>query len=186
MSDVPTTLADTAQARKQKLLALRKRKQLHDSGAPATADGATGDPAPNGQDDEAFRFRNYDPETGQARKHARTQEQDTVEHQVDGMAERVLEQDQLTRAQELDLTNIQPKRANWDLKRDLDRKLAKLKPKTDLAISQLIRTRLQAQKQSSKQGEQTMPEGAAELVAAVGAAGNGLAAEDSDEDEDAV
>ena len=73
-----------------------------------------------------------------------------------------------------DLTNIQPKKPNWDLKRDLDRKvrlgsplwrrsssllageaqpapgrrstdaphlsqLTKLKPKTDLAISQLIR-----------------------------------------------
>ena len=39
-----------------------------------------------------------------------------------------------------DLTNIQPKKPNWDLKRDLERKLAKLKPKTDHAISTLIRT----------------------------------------------
>ncbi|KAM0792428.1 hypothetical protein ACM66B_005105 [Microbotryomycetes sp. NB124-2] len=185
MSDVPTTLTDTAQARKQKLLALRKRKQLHDGGgsdsaaAPRpNADGQAGD---DDDDDQVFRFRNYDPETGQARKHARTQDSDTVEHQVEGMADQVIADDQVRRAQELDLSNIQPKRANWDLKRDLDRKLAKLKPKTDMAISQLIRKRLQAQKSASANGD-----GTAELVAAVGVPGthseNGNAGDDSDED----
>ncbi|KAK4053038.1 hypothetical protein OIV83_001773 [Microbotryomycetes sp. JL201] len=176
MSEVPTTLTDTAQARKQKLLALRKRKQLHDG--PAPQPNAHGNNDNNAdEDDQVFRFRNYDPETGQARKHARTDDGDTVEQQVDGMAEQVIADDQVRRAQELDLSNIQPKRANWDLKRDLDRKLAKLKPKTDMAISQLIRKRLQSQKSDSANGQ-----GTAELVAAVGvSAGNG-ADEDSDEE----
>ncbi|BGP13803.1 hypothetical protein JCM10213_006365 [Rhodosporidiobolus nylandii] len=134
------SLQDAAEARKAKLAALKKRKTLHDSGAPTEGDA-------NGADkSEVFKFRNYDPETGTARKHARTEEEDTVEKQVEGLTEKAIAEDQVLRAQELDLTNIQPKKPNWDLKRDLERKLAKLKPKTDLAISQLIRKRLQAQK----------------------------------------
>lgn len=50
---------------------------------------------------EVFRFRNYDPATGGARKHARTEELETVEAQVEGMASRVIAEDELRRAQEL-------------------------------------------------------------------------------------
>lgn len=50
---------------------------------------------------EAFRFRNYDPATGGMRKHARTDEHDTVEKQVEGLAEEVIAQDELTRNQDL-------------------------------------------------------------------------------------
>lgn len=112
-----------------------------------------------------FKFRNYDPETGTARKHARTDDDDTVEKQVEGLAEKAILQDEVQRAQELvshspdctlanpdsplsplvlpapprsphppdclneqDLTNIQPKKPNWDLKRDLDRKVRRGKP----------------------------------------------------------
>jgi coiled-coil domain-containing protein 12 len=39
----------------------------------------------------------------------------------------------------LDLFNIQPKKPNWDLRRDLDKRLEKLKPKTQSAINTLIR-----------------------------------------------
>ena len=39
-----------------------------------------------------------------------------------------------------DLFNIAPKRPNWDLKRELDKKLAKLERKTQESIHTLIRT----------------------------------------------
>jgi hypothetical protein len=39
-----------------------------------------------------------------------------------------------------DLLNIAPKRANWDLKRELEKKTAKLERKTQEAIHTLIRT----------------------------------------------
>ncbi|SGY40196.1 BQ5605_C003g02336 [Microbotryum silenes-dioicae] len=140
-----TPLQDAAEARKAKLAALKKRKTLHDSGAPISfnldLDGDH-DAAPS----DVFQFRNYDPTTGTARKHARTDELDTVEKQVEGLADQVIARDEATRVQELDLTNIQPKKPNWDLKRDLDRKLGRLRHKTDQAISQLIRKRLQAEK----------------------------------------
>lgn len=50
---------------------------------------------------EVFKFRNYDPETGTARKHARVDEDDTVEKQVEGLAEKVIAEDEARRAQEL-------------------------------------------------------------------------------------
>ncbi|TNY21614.1 cwf18 pre-mRNA splicing factor-domain-containing protein [Rhodotorula diobovata] len=137
------SLQEAAEARKAKLAALKKRKAAALSGSESQDQGTAADEA---NDTEAFKFRNYDPETGKARKHARTDEADTVEKQVEGLADQAIAQDEAHRAQELDLTNIQPKKPNWDLKRDLDRKLSKLRPKTDMAISQLIRKRLQAQR----------------------------------------
>ncbi|GAA5996108.1 CCDC12/cwf18 family protein [Rhodotorula paludigena] len=161
------SLQEAAEARKAKLAALKKRKQLHDAGTPADQD--------DGDHHEAFRFRNYDPETGKARKHARTDEDDTVEKQVEGLTDRAIAEDERQRAQELNLTNIQPKKPNWDLKRDLDRKLAKLKPKTDLAISQLIRKRLQAQRGNAEPATD-------ELIAGMDKAGAEADEGQSDED----
>ncbi|GAA6062044.1 hypothetical protein JCM10212_005029 [Sporobolomyces blumeae] len=164
------SLQANADARKEKLAALKKRKTLHDSNS--------ADPAARSDPATSFKFRNFDPETGLARKHAKTDEQDTVEQETHGLADVVIAQDEEVRQQELDLTNIQPKKANWDLKRDLDRKLSKLKPKTELAISQLIRKRLQAQKSA---GGETR---GAEIVAGMDQAVPGAADADSDVDDD--
>ena len=90
--------------------------------------------------------------------------EDTVEHQVDGLAERIIAEDAERRAQDLvscvshaepphvahkhdvpadpavqDLFNIAPKRPNWDLKRELDKKLGKLERKTQESVHTLIR-----------------------------------------------
>ncbi|GAA5989294.1 hypothetical protein JCM10908_001245 [Rhodotorula pacifica] len=164
------SLQEAAEARQAKLAALKKRKTLHDSGNT----GADENDAPAADRGEVFKFRNYDPETGTARKHARTDEDDTVEKQVEGLAEKAILQDEIQRAQELDLTNIQPKKPNWDLKRDLDRKLSKLKPKTEQAIAQLIRKRLQAQRGTSNTEPATD-----ELIAGMDQAG--AAAEEAEE-----
>ncbi|KAL8286625.1 hypothetical protein RQP46_004153 [Phenoliferia psychrophenolica] len=135
------SLQDAAVSRKEKLAMLKKRKELHETNPTAAASTDAGD-----KSSDVFRFRNYDPETGSARKHARMDEDETVEAQVEGLVDKVVAEDEARRAEELDLTNIMPKKPNWDLKRDLDRKLGKLKSKTDQAIAQLIRKRLQAEK----------------------------------------
>ncbi|KAJ3222053.1 Coiled-coil domain-containing protein 12 [Clydaea vesicula] len=49
-----------------------------------------------------------------------------------------------SRIKELDLYNLAPKKADFDLKRDLDKKLEKLEKKTKSSITQLIRERLKA------------------------------------------
>jgi coiled-coil domain-containing protein 12 len=53
-------------------------------------------------------------------------------------------------AVEVDLFSLQPKRPNWDLKRDLEMKLERLKPKTDAAIARLVRERLLLEKKTGK------------------------------------
>ncbi|GAB7348301.1 hypothetical protein MBLNU459_g6281t1 [Dothideomycetes sp. NU459] len=53
----------------------------------------------------------------------------------------------------LDLFKLQPKRPNWDLKRDLDRKLEVLNVRTENAIARLVRERIAgAQAAKKKQG----------------------------------
>lgn len=44
----------------------------------------------------------------------------------------------LDKARRQDLFNIAPKRANWDLKREMEKKLAKLDRKTQEAVHTLI------------------------------------------------
>jgi coiled-coil domain-containing protein 12 len=46
----------------------------------------------------------------------------------------------------IDLFNLQPKRPNWDLKRDVDKKLERLNQRTDMAIAKLIKARIEEQK----------------------------------------
>jgi len=65
---------------------------------------------------------------------------------VAGVADNIIAAHEATRVQELDLINIAPKRVNWDLKRETEKKLAKLERKTQEAIHTLIRQRLAAQK----------------------------------------
>ncbi|KAF9514460.1 hypothetical protein BS47DRAFT_1343021 [Hydnum rufescens UP504] len=129
------SLAAASESRKERLIALRQRK--------------LGQGAPNAEEGGTFRFkqRNFDPETRTLRKHAQDDEpEDTVEKQVEGLAEKIIAEDEERRAQELDLFNIAPKRANWDLKRDMEKKLAKLDRKTQESIHTLIRQRLASQK----------------------------------------
>ncbi|KAF9484691.1 mRNA splicing factor [Pholiota conissans] len=132
------SLAEASEARKARLVALRKRKageMVDDSGVP----------------EPLVKSRNFDPESRTLKK--RTQEdaemQDTVENQVKGLAEQIIADDEKRRAQELDVFNIAPKRPNWDLKREMEKKLAKLERRTQEAIHTLIRQRLAAQKGES-------------------------------------
>ncbi|WFD36141.1 hypothetical protein MCUN1_003016 [Malassezia cuniculi] len=82
-------------------------------------------------------FRSYDPVTGQAKQLTSYDElPDTVEKDT------VIAQDTAMQAEQLDLTNIAPRRANWDLRRDLDKRLKRTERRQKEAILQLIRRRL--------------------------------------------
>ncbi|PIL24428.1 hypothetical protein GSI_14182 [Ganoderma sinense ZZ0214-1] len=134
------SLADASEARKARLLALRKRR------AGEGEDGA-------GEGDEpVIKHRSFDPETRTLKKRTNDEDvemEDTVEQRVDGLAEKIIAEDADRRAQDLDLFNIAPKRPNWDLKRELDKKLSKLERKTQESMHTLIRRRLAAQKGES-------------------------------------
>ncbi|KAJ2075299.1 hypothetical protein GGH13_000706 [Coemansia sp. S155-1] len=69
----------------------------------------------------------------------------TVEESVSGIVEKTLatQREEAQRA-DLDIAAIAPKRANWDLKRDLQKQLDALKPLNNAAIADLVRKRVQA------------------------------------------
>ncbi|KAJ3762696.1 mRNA splicing factor [Lentinula raphanica] len=131
------SLAETSDARKARLLELKKRKETRYEEQIATQG--------------IIKNRNFDPESRTLKKHAGSEdvEMDTVEKKVEGLAEQVIAEDEEKRAEDLNVFNIAPKRPNWDLKRETDKKLAKLERKTQEAIHTLIRQRLAAQKGES-------------------------------------
>ncbi|KAH9996853.1 mRNA splicing factor [Russula vinacea] len=154
------SLAAASEERKARLLALRKKRAGDD------VDDTSGDAR-----EPVLATRNFDPETRTLRKHqANVEMEDTLEHNVKGLAEQIIAEDEAKREQDLDLLNIAPKRPNWDLKREMEKKVAKLERQTQQAIHTLIRQRLAAQK---GQGE--------DLVGAMQAAAK---ADDDDDDDD--
>ncbi|PWN42965.1 mRNA splicing factor [Ceraceosorus guamensis] len=146
-----------SQARKERLEALKKRRYGGDAessekaklGGAEGASSAEGDQAEDLQQITTARlvrsFRNYDRETGGLKKFKYDERpRETVEEEVKGVQEAILAMDELKRKEELDLTNIAPRKPNWDLKRDMEKRLAKLERRDKEARLILIRQRLQA------------------------------------------
>jgi len=134
------SLAAASEARKERLLALRRKRAGED--VEVTSGDAAKEPV--------LINRNFDPETRTLRKHQTNVEMDdTLEANVKGLAEQIVADDEAKRSQDLDLLNIAPKRPNWDLKREMEKKLAKLERQTQQAVHTLIRQRLAAQKGQS-------------------------------------
>ncbi|KAL4246079.1 mRNA splicing factor Cwf18-like protein [Abortiporus biennis] len=131
------SLQATSEARKARLIALRKRK--------------AGEGDDNTPEEPIIKHRTFDPEKRTLKKHGDEDVvmEDTVEKHVEGLASQIIKEDAARREQELDLFNIAPKRPNWDLKRDMDKKLAKLERQTQEAIHTLIRQRLAAERGQS-------------------------------------
>ncbi|KAJ9293419.1 hypothetical protein DTO271G3_7915 [Paecilomyces variotii] len=92
--------------------------------------------------------RNYDPETRGPKlgfEHAPTDGQITLEEKAAEIAKATAEQAKKEEEAEqpIDLFKLQPKKPNWDLKRDLDEKLKILNVRTENAIARLVRQRIE-------------------------------------------
>lgn len=175
MSTPHTTLSAAADDRKARLAKLKslKRKQPEDEivapesdrqKSPAAPSEA---PAPDLQQREEqeqiekdvsrihLSGRNYDAETKgpklgfEAPPTLRPDEQ-TLEEQAAELEAEIKRkaEEEAKEDKGIDLFKLQPKKPNWDLKRELNKKLEVLNVRTDNAIARLVRERLQA-----KQGE---------------------------------
>lgn len=184
MSAPHTTLSAAADDRKARLAKLKslKRKQPEDEIAPPESDRIAS-PAPQAgeapgaearneeaQGDDVSRKylsgRNYDAETkgpklGFEAPPTLGPEDQTLEEQA---AE--LEADVRRKAAEdaaddkgIDLFKLQPKKPNWDLKRELDKKLEVLNVRTDNAIARLVRQRLQEKKVEAQNKDGRLADG---------------------------
>merc|ERR1719498_2269152 len=97
-----------------------------------------------------LRFRNYVPRTAGLRPACIEKPGvEEIEAMLDDKVQGLIAQAQKDEA----LITIAPKRPNWDLKRDFEKKLATLSAKTDKAMVQLIRRQLAADDEQAQRDE---------------------------------
>lgn len=122
--------------------------------------------------------RNYDPETRNVKLGFEEvpigNKENTLEYKAEQLAleSKVIQEKEEKDDKPLDLFKLQPKRPNWDLKRDLQEKMQPVDVLTENAIARLVRERVDGQKQaravkqSGEEGENVGMEGS-ELVEAM-------------------
>lgn len=86
------------------------------------------------------KFRSYKPEDEKLKESLVTEAKPgdvskEIKDQLDAAKSKVV-------VEELDITNLAPRKPDWDLKRDVAKKLEKLERRTQKAIAELIRDRL--------------------------------------------
>eukprot|EP00440_Ansanella_granifera_P059311 gb/GFBE01064291.1/.p1 GENE.gb/GFBE01064291.1/~~gb/GFBE01064291.1/.p1 ORF type:complete len:164 (+),score=45.82 gb/GFBE01064291.1/:1-492(+) len=95
------------------------------------------------KDDRDIHFRNYQPRTPELRdlclpRITSADIEDDIDREI---------QDAIAAAEDTDaVLAIAPKKPNWDLKRDVERKMTTLSSRTDRAVVQLIRLRIKKDK----------------------------------------
>ncbi|KAL9001100.1 MAG: hypothetical protein Q9169_000283 [Polycauliona sp. 2 TL-2023] len=98
--------------------------------------------------------RNYDPTTRGPKlgfEAAPTENAETLEDRADRV-ERETRETEAKEEQEdkpIDLFKLQPKKPNWDLKRDVARKMEVLNRRTDNAIARIVRDRIEGTKKKA-------------------------------------
>lgn len=103
--------------------------------------------------------RNYDPTTKGPKlgfEAPPNENQETLEDRATQLASEAHGQAEQEEKEEkpIDLFRLQPKKPNWDLKRDVGRKLERLNLRTDNAIARLVRERIEgAKKKAQENGE---------------------------------
>ena len=152
MASAHASLDAAATERKARLAKLKslKRKQPSD-------DSDTSPSVPNDGDETLsvtttyLSGRNYDPSTRGPKlgfEAAPNANQETLEDRATEIAETTNKQAEEEEKTEkpIDLFKLQPKKPNWDLKRDVARKMERLNVQTDNAIARLVRERIEAQR----------------------------------------
>ncbi|KAK5791023.1 hypothetical protein VI817_006332 [Penicillium citrinum] len=148
-------------ARLAKLAALKRKQPEQDDTLPdVDGDANVQDPeAQGGSTDITNKYlsgRNYDAETRGPKlgfEQGPQEGQVTVETQAAEIAEAVKQQAQMDEEadQPIDLFKLQPKKPNWDLRRDLDEKLKTLDVRTENAIARLVRQRIEEAQRAAKE-----------------------------------
>jgi coiled-coil domain-containing protein 12 len=151
-----TKLEAATQDRKARLAQLKslKRKQPEPSTDADDSFGTSQDKENAEEVDVTRTFlsgRNYDPETRGPKlgfEATPIEGKETLETKATELAERTRKAAEVEEHTDepLDLYRLQPKKPNWDLKRELKEKMQILDVRTDNAIAKLVRERLESQK----------------------------------------
>lgn len=147
--------ADERKARLAKLKSLKRKQPSDDTEALAIAQS----PSPPAEPDVAklhLSGRNYDSEAKGPKLGFEAPPTQAVEKTLEQQA-RYVEEEIRRKAEEeeeddkgVDLFKLQPKKPNWDLKRDLDKKLEILNVRTENAIARMVRERIEGAQKAAK------------------------------------
>ncbi|CAG8518749.1 5264_t:CDS:2 [Ambispora leptoticha] len=129
-------MEEASRARKERLAALKKRKL---EASNIRADSNEGELNDEGGEKQEIK------EHSKINIATSMDVDETVEKQVEKLTREVAAEEEAKRTEEVDLFNLAPRKPNWDLRRDVEKKLARLDKKTQVAIAQLIRMRLQGE-----------------------------------------
>ncbi|PTB69660.1 hypothetical protein BBK36DRAFT_1156228 [Trichoderma citrinoviride] len=148
--------ADERKARLAKLKTLKRKQPVDEVATPEGDRDAS--PAANDPATLHLSGRNYDPETrgpklGFDAPPTLAMDKPTLEEQAAEVEAEIREKaaEEARDDKGLDLFKLQPKKPNWDLKRNLEKKMELLNVRTDNAIAKLVRDRVQnAQKAAQK------------------------------------
>jgi len=175
MSATHATLGAAADERKARLAKLKslKRKQPGDEIVAPESTHSPSPPAEPGVTKLHLSGRNYDPEAKGPKLGFEAPPTLAVEKTLEQQAREVEEEIRKKADEEeqddkgVDLFKLQPKKPNWDLKRDLDKKLEILNVRTENAIAKMVRERIEgaqkAAKSRSGNGTITASEGGEEM-----------------------
>ncbi|KAG1681271.1 Coiled-coil domain-containing protein 12 [Nymphon striatum] len=132
----PGTLEAEALKRKERLRALKKRSAPEDASICEETGKSNGAlPKP--------KFRSYNPQDEQLKENTVPRiTPGTVEEHVKEDIERSKKIEPIM--EEVDLVNLAPRKPDWDLKRDVAKKLERLEKRTQRAIVEIIRDRIKA------------------------------------------
>ena len=158
MSATHATLGAAADERKARLAKLKtlKRKQPGDEIVPPES---TRSPSPSAEVDVTklhLSGRNYDPEAKGPKLGFEAPPTLAVEKTLEQQAREVEEEIRKKAEEEeqddrgVDLFKLQPKKPNWDLKRDLEKKLEILNVRTENAIAKIVRERIEGAQKAAK------------------------------------
>ncbi|PHH89118.1 hypothetical protein CDD83_6629 [Cordyceps sp. RAO-2017] len=160
MSSSLNTLSAASEDRKARLAQLRslKRKQPTDEIAPpeserspSRADGA--DVARQHLSGRNYDFETRGPKLGFENMPNEASERPTLEEQAADVEAQVRRQaaEEAQDDKGIDLLKLQPKKPNWDLKRNLEKKLEILNVRTNNAIAKLVRERISGAQQAAQE-----------------------------------
>lgn len=149
-------------ARLAKLKSLKRKQPDNETNGDAvpepSLETSTHTPLPSAIDNY-LSGRNYDPATKGPKlgfEAPPNENQETLEDRAAQIANETQRQAEHEEKEEkpIDLFRLQPKKPNWDLKRDVGRKMERLNLRTENAIARLVRERIEgAKKKAQDTGE---------------------------------
>ena len=165
MASTHTTLDAAAVDRKARLAKLASLKRKQPSADTPAEESTILNEDPSSKTTAYLSGRNYDIETRGPKlgfENAPSSDVPTLEEQADLISSTTATQaakDEAEAEKGIDLFKLQPKKPNWDLKRDLAEKMKILDVRTQNAIARLVRERIEnAKKEAQQKGKHTATE----------------------------